>query len=129
MKLGYVLLYVDDVKATIAFYERAFGLGLRFLHESGTYAELETGATALGIVDAAFAAAGGIVFDTVTPRARPPGIEVGLIADDVDSAYATALAAGAVSVVAPHRKPWGQTVSYVRDCNGFLVELCSAVGA
>jgi predicted enzyme related to lactoylglutathione lyase len=105
VKLGYVLLYVDDVKATVAFYERAFGLSQRFLHESGTYAELETGATALGIVDAGFAAAGGVAFHKVTPGAQAPGIEVGLVADDVNSAYATALAAGAVAVVAPHRKP------------------------
>jgi len=25
----------------------------------------------------------------------------------------------------PETKPWGQTVAYVRDRNGFLVELCS----
>jgi len=28
----------------------------------------------------------------------------------------------------PVAKPWGQVVSYVRDVNGFLVELCTAVG-
>lgn len=25
----------------------------------------------------------------------------------------------------PERQPWGQTVSYVRDPDGFLVELCT----
>ncbi|MFO0110274.1 MAG: VOC family protein, partial [Alphaproteobacteria bacterium] len=28
----------------------------------------------------------------------------------------------------PEQKPWGQTVAYVRDLNGFLVEICSPVG-
>lgn len=47
MKLGYVILYVANVPATVDFYEKAFGLQHRFLHESGQYAEMETGATAL----------------------------------------------------------------------------------
>ena len=50
MKLGYVIVYVADVAATVAFYERAFSLKRRFVHESGQYAEMETGATALAFV-------------------------------------------------------------------------------
>jgi hypothetical protein len=30
--------------------------------------------------------------------------------------------------VPPTVKPWGQTVSYVRDLDGFLVEICSPMG-
>jgi hypothetical protein len=30
-------------------------------------------------------------------------------------------------VVEPVDKPWGKTISYVRDLNGFIVELCSVV--
>jgi catechol 2,3-dioxygenase-like lactoylglutathione lyase family enzyme len=40
MKLGYTILYVPDVAASLAFFEKAFGLKTRFLHESGTYGEL-----------------------------------------------------------------------------------------
>ena len=47
MKLGYTIIYVPDVSATLLFFEQAFGLKRRFLHESGTYGELETGATTL----------------------------------------------------------------------------------
>ena len=47
MQLGYVILYVPDVTAAVSFYEAAFGLSPRFIHESGQYAEMETGATAL----------------------------------------------------------------------------------
>ena len=45
MHFGYTIIYVPDVAASLAFFTRAFGLARRFLHESGTYGELETGAT------------------------------------------------------------------------------------
>ena len=44
MKLGYTILYVSDVEKTVAFYEAAFGLTRRFIHEGG-YAEMDTGET------------------------------------------------------------------------------------
>lgn len=124
MKLGYVIVYVPDVAATVAFYERAFGLTPRFVHDSG-YAQMETGATALAF------AAEGLVSGTYDgyrrnrPGDAPAGAEVGLISADVAASFERAVAAGAVPVVAPIQKPWGQTVSYVRDLNGFLVEICS----
>lgn len=47
MKLGYTIVYVPDVAASLAFFEQAFGIERRFLHESGMYGELDTGATTL----------------------------------------------------------------------------------
>ena len=44
------------------------------------------------------------------------------MADDVEASFRRALASGAVEVKPPEKKPWGQTVGYVRDLNGFLVE-------
>jgi hypothetical protein len=38
------------------------------------------------------------------------------------------VAAGALPAAEPVRKPWGQTVAYVRDLDGFLVELCTPMG-
>ena len=125
MKLGYVILYVPDVASTVAFYERAFGLSARFVHEAGQYAEMETGATALAFAAEAMVAGFGHAFRAQRPGESPAGAEVAFVTDDVAAAYATALAAGAAAYEAPHAKPWGQTVSYVRDLNGFLVEICS----
>lgn len=124
--LGYVILYVRDVALTVSFYERAFGLSLRFMHESGKYAELETGSTALAFSDELDVPLVG-QFALNRSDQRPPGAEVALVVDDVPAAYARALSGGATPVLAPALKPWGQTVSYVRDLNGVLVELCSAV--
>ena len=41
MKLGYTIVYVPDVSASLAFFENAFGMKRKFLHESGTYGELD----------------------------------------------------------------------------------------
>jgi lactoylglutathione lyase len=128
MKLGYVILYVPDVPAAIAFYESAFSLKRRFMHESQQYAELETGATALAFVDETFVSNSLPAFARNRPNNPPAGIEVALVSDDVGAAYQAALNAGATAQVAPVQKPWGQTVAYVRDLNGCLVEICSPMG-
>lgn len=128
MKLGYTIVYVPDVEASLAFCERAFGLRRRFLHESGTYGELDTGETAL-----AFAAhtLGDVNFPgghvAAHESERPLGFEVALVTDDVAAAHARAVTAGARELAAPQRKPWGQTVSYVRCPDGLLVEICTPV--
>ncbi|MFN9476991.1 MAG: VOC family protein, partial [Rickettsiales bacterium] len=35
MKFGYTIIYVKDIKQTVDFYQRAFGLSLKFYAESG----------------------------------------------------------------------------------------------
>ena len=47
MKLGYTIVYVPDVEASLRFFSTAFGFSVKFLHESGTYGELATGETTL----------------------------------------------------------------------------------
>jgi catechol 2,3-dioxygenase-like lactoylglutathione lyase family enzyme len=128
MRLGYVILHVVDVNASVAFYERAFGLVRRFVHESGTYAEMETGATALAFADEAFVAERGQDFKPNRLASLPAGAEIALVAGDVPAAFARATASGAIEVASPTQKPWGQTVAYVRDRDGFLVEICTPIG-
>lgn len=129
MQFGYTIIYVSDVAASLDFFEKAFGLHRRFLHESGMYGELETGATTL-----AFAAhqmgeshfPEGYVKADASPV--PLGIEIALLAPDVPAAHARAVDAGARELKAPQAMPWGQTVSYVRCPDGTLVELCTPMG-
>lgn len=47
MKFSYTILYVKDVVQSVAFYEEAFSLKQKFIHESKQYAEMETGGTTL----------------------------------------------------------------------------------
>jgi lactoylglutathione lyase len=129
MKLGYLIIYVPNVAESLAFFESAFGLSRRFLHESGDYGELETGETVL-----AFASHGlGTInlplgFIAASESSQPLGFEVAFVTLDVAEAFQTALSAGATEVKAPEAKPWGQIVAYVRCPDGTLVEICSPVG-
>lgn len=129
MKLGYTIVYVSDVAASLDFFERAFGLKRRFLHESGGYGEVETGSTALGFAQHA-TARGNLGHDYLAADAsKPPlGMEIGLVTTDVPAACRQAVSAGATLLAAPVTKPWGQTVAYLRCPDGTLVELCTAVG-
>lgn len=126
--LGYVILYVKDVSATLAFYEKAFGLARRFFHDdnSKAYGELETGAARLAFATLALAAEHLKQEVTVAAPNKPPlGFEVALLTTNVPDLFTRAVNAGATPVSESASKPWGQTVAYVRDQNGFLVEICT----
>lgn len=124
MKFGYTIIYVDKVEATIAFYETAFGLK-RGMVAGEEYGELATGETRL-----AFAAKTMIHAPAqfASPEGKVLGVEIALTTSDVKAAFDQAIAAGARPVSQPEQKPWGQIVAYVRDNNGFLVELCTPMG-
>src|SRR5690606_23224486 len=120
------ILYVEDVRGSVTFYERAFGLKPRFVHESGDYAELETGATALAFSSRRLLETLGK--QPRPPRADAPVFEIAFTTDDVPAALERALEAGATLKQKPEVMSWGQTVAYVADPDGFLVELCTPVG-
>ena len=125
MILRYTILYVADVAATLAFYERAFALKRLFLHESGDYGELATGETKLAFSSVALMAQLGKT--PGKPSADAPVFEIAFETDDVSAAFDRAVAAGAKPVQEVRNEPWGQTTSYVSDPNGYLVEICSPV--
>ncbi len=129
MNFAYTIVYVADVAASLAFFEAAFGLPRRFLHESGCYGELETGATALAFVDHATARDSvGCEYVAAAQSAAPLGMEIGLSCVDVPAAFQRAVQAGGTPLKPPVTKPWGQVVAYVRCPDGTLVELCTPMG-
>jgi lactoylglutathione lyase len=125
MKFGYTIIYVADVPATVAFYEKAFALKRRFIHESSLYAELDTGSTTLAFAGEPMADVNGVSIRPNRKADVAAGFEIALVTDDPEAAYRAAVAAGAGAVKPPARKPWGQIVGYVRDLNGCLIEICS----
>jgi lactoylglutathione lyase len=130
MKLGYTILYVDSVAQTIAFYERAFGLMRGMVTPNHDYGELMTGDTKLAFAANHFAQGlTHVPFETAAPDKAAPPLELGLVTENVEADFDRAVAAGAVVVERPEKKPWGQLVGYVRDNNGFLVEICSPMPA
>lgn len=127
MKLGYTILYVEDVPKTLAFYEQAFGLPLKFLHESGNYGELDTGATVLAF--SAYRLIRELGKNPQPAQPHAPCFEIALTTHDVPAAVTQAVISGATLQQEPAEMPWGQTVAYVTDINGFLVEICTPMGA
>jgi lactoylglutathione lyase len=129
MKLGYTILYVESVANTIAFYESAFGFERGMVTPSNEYGEMKTGDTKLAFAANSFVKTlTSVPFEAARPEKAAPPMELGLVTDEVEAAFAKAVAAGAVVVKKPETKPWGQLVGYVRDNNGFLVEICSPMG-
>lgn len=123
MNFAYTILYVEDVARSLAFYQAALGLKLRFRHESGDYGELETGGTRLAFSSRR-------LMTQLGKRPRPaeagaPCFEIAFTTEDVAAAMKRALEAGATRIQDPAEMPWGQTTAYVADPDGFLVELCT----
>jgi lactoylglutathione lyase len=128
VKFGYTILYVSDVAKAIAFYEAAFGLQRKFVTPENDYGELLTGETTLAF--AALSLAQSNLRDGFLqsqPSAPPFGIELGLVTEDVPGTMAQALGHGATLVEEAKQKSWGQTVGYLRDLDGFLLEICSPI--
>ncbi len=126
--LGYVVLYVKDVSASLTFYEEAFGLSRRFYNNDNgkAYGEMNAGAARLAFYSFELAKTqfkDGFV--TASPDKAPLGFEIALVTADVPALFARAVKAGATEVSKPEAKPWGQTVACLRDTDGHIVELCT----
>ena len=129
MKLGYTILYVQSVADTLAFYESAFGFERGMVTPAHEYGEMKTGDTKLAFAANSFVKTlTNQLFETAHLDKAAPPVELGFVTEEVEAAFARAVAAGAIVVKKPETKPWGQLVGYVRDNNGFLVEICSPIG-
>ena len=126
MQFAYCVLYVEDVAATLEFYEKAFGLKTKVLHESGDYGELAVGETALSF--SSHKLMREIGKSPGRPKPDAPTFEIAFTTDDVAKAMKQAVNNGARVVQEVEEMPWGQTTAYVRDPNDFLVELCTPIG-
>lgn len=109
----------------MTFFEKAFGIQKAFIDPTGHYGQLDTGETALGFASLELAKQNlPQGFRRISP-AELPGCEISFTAKDVNRSLSQAVKAGAELVAAPEEKPWGQTVGYVRDFNGILIEIAS----
>jgi uncharacterized glyoxalase superfamily protein PhnB len=128
-QFAYTILYVEDVAEALAFYEKAFGLSRKFIAPDNSYGELQSGSTNLSFASKEMVRANVIDTFIDSSRAQPPfGIEIAFTSDDVPATVDAAVKAGALLVAEPKTKPWGQIVAYVRDPEGFLVEICTPMG-
>ena len=128
VKFGYTILYVEDVQKSIEFYENAFGFSRKFITPENDYGELITGETTISFASKKLAAQNlKDGFIESNPEDKPFAIELGFITDNVGELVQKATSFGAVLIKEPTQKPWGQIVAYVRDLDGFLIEICTEV--
>ncbi len=126
VKFSHIIFYVKDISSTIAFYKKAFDIDVRFLHESGTYAELETGSIALAFVSESLADMNlPHGYYKNNPQDLPAACEIVFTVSNVHEAFEKAAKAGASKLIEPQEKPWGQTIAYVRDPQGIFIEIAS----
>lgn len=124
-RLGNVIFYVKDVAKTVAFYEKAFQIPRSFIDPTGQYGQLETGSTALGFASVELAKQNlSQNFREISPK-ELPGCEISFATQDLHASLNHAIQAGAELVASPEEKPWGQTIAYVRDFNGILIEIAT----
>jgi uncharacterized glyoxalase superfamily protein PhnB len=126
IKFAYTILYVKDVEKTIVFYEKAFDFARKFITPDNSYGELLVGETTLSFASITLANSNlkdGFMKSSLTNK--PFGIEIGFTTDNVEETVTAAINAGGTLLESPKTKPWGQVVAYVRDIDGFLIEICT----
>lgn len=128
MKYGYTIFYVKSVVETIEFYEKVFGFHRKFITPEGDYGELLSGETTISFASLELGKANfKKEFEPVSITKKPIGIEMAFVTEDIENDFRKAANAGAVVFEKIVEKPWGQKVGYLRDNNGFLIELCTPI--
>lgn len=118
-----VIVFVEDVARSLAFYESVVGAERDHLDADGSYGELKSG---IG-----FAASSHVEhhldlrFRRNEPAGPPGGFELDFAVGDVDEVFARAIGAGATAVWEPRAKPWGRSALF-RDPDGVLVHISQA---
>lgn len=126
VKFGYTILYVSDVTKSIEFYEQSFGFIRKFITPENDYGELETGQTTIAFASTNLGTSNlkkGFIESRLDQK--PFATELGFVTDNVEEIVSVARENGATILEKPKQKPWGQTVAYIRDIDGFLIEICT----
>ncbi|AWI35560.1 glyoxylase [Bacillus safensis FO-36b] len=124
MKMKYTILYVNDVEASIHFYQQVLGFPIKLRVES--YVEFDTGDVTLSINSRQDVKE---ALGLPVPEANQAShtFEIGFVVDDVEQTIASMKEKGVSIIKEPAKKPWGQTVAYVSDPDGHFIEICDAV--
>jgi lactoylglutathione lyase len=101
-RLTYVIKFVADMDAAIAFHRDTMGLPVKFA--SPFWTEMVTGETTLALHPA-------------SPENPAGSVQVGFGVDDVDAFYAAQTAAG-MTFISPPTILHGSKIAALRDCEG-----------
>nr|WP_167571728.1 MULTISPECIES: VOC family protein [Aquimarina] len=128
MKFAYTIIYVENVPETIDFYEKAFGFKKKFITPENDYSELISGETTIAFASIELGNSNvkdGFIKSSLLEK--PFGVELAFTTENIDFDFEKAIKAGAIEVEKLITKPWGQKVGYVKDNNGFLIEICTPI--
>ena len=129
IKYTYTILYVENVTRSIEFYEKSFGFSRKFVTEENDYGEIITGETTISFASKNLANSNlknGFIESDL--KNKPFGMELGFVTENVAETIKSAKNNGGIIIEEPKQKPWGQIVAYIRDIDGFLIEICTAMG-
>lgn len=128
MKYAYTILYVESVIETIEFYEKAFGFTRKFITPEKDYGELISGETTISFATIELGNSNfKNGFEKITQAKKPFGVELAFTTENIENDFQNAIDSGATEFEPLIEKPWGQKVGYLRDNNGFLIEICTPI--
>jgi lactoylglutathione lyase len=119
-RLGYAIVFVSDLDASICFYRDVLNLPLKLANES--YAEFATEGAKFSLF------ARGHLPELIG-REAPAGAapwpqgEVAFLVDDVDAEHARLAGLGVDVLAPPTDRAWGERTLHVADPDGYVVEL------
>jgi uncharacterized glyoxalase superfamily protein PhnB len=130
IQYAYTILYVKDVASTIKFYNEAFGFEKKMLTPENDYGEINSGSTTIAFASIELGKSNfRNGFEESKLTNKPFGIELAFTSTTVKEVMTNAIRFGAVELEEAVTKPWGQEVGYLRDPNGFIIEICSPIAA
>jgi len=128
IQYAYTILYVKDVPKTMEFYKKSFGFEQKMLTPENDYGEIKSGITTLAFARVELGESNfkkGFIESKLDNK--PFGLELAFTTLNVEKTMESAIANGAILLEEPVTKPWGQKVGYLRDINGFIVEICTPI--
>lgn len=126
VQFAYTILYVDDVSSTATYYNTVFGFEIKFVTPDGDYGEIITGNTTLAFANHELGKSNFSKGYLHSDKGKQPfGFEIAFTTNDVEGLMKKAIDEGGALMSAKQTKPWGQDVGYIRDLNGFIIEICT----
>ena len=119
-RIGYVILYVGDLEASVGFYRDVVGFEYKFT-DAG-YAEFDAGGVRFALYERRRA-------EWLTGRDVAPGAggEVVVMVADADACAERLAGLGVVPLSGPADRPWGHRTVHVADPDGFVVEFAAEI--
>jgi lactoylglutathione lyase len=121
-RLGYVILFVEDLERSVGFYRDVIGLPFKLRGDG--YVEFTTQGARFGLYDRNRL---GELTGQGTDAPRHPGGEVVFLVEDVDAEAMRLRGAGATILKGPVDRAWGHRTLHVEDPDGFVVELAGEI--